>query len=1066
MLETPVANANTPTLTDLQQAQVFARMFLMSELRLRFPALPADVLLQQCTLAAADRLLPGVPWVQADPADQKKPPRERGPNEFLSPNFISAIEQALGDSAAAKTELSKRQSGPSMLEALLAFAAEEEFDKSTIWLLEQALQPLASSQPALTQYARQLTELSNVARQTTSRQFIETGNTADIARLVVPAQSGTLTLEQHTARNMPPTDGKLHATRAYAAASVLDRQIDLRPAFIRDVSGQRESLSFLATRTVGELDRALRLALDACSYRLDAWYTSLASRRLAALRESRATGIHIGGYGWVENLKPDTRPDSLGYVHAPTMPQAATAAILRSGHLANHEATAGALNIDLSSARTRRALELLDGVALGQPPAALLGYRFERALRDAPAGALARYILPFRTKYPLRRAGDNASEEAQEAIAARDVVDGYRLVSEWRDKGAAEVFKDITLAVPAHGPQIGAILNQLVDSWDAVNDVVQAESLYQLVQGNLERAGAITGVLENQARATEPVVTKSKRTGVSYAQRVAVLCDTSQRPASWGDIGIDDPRGRAEPRLDAWLAQQIGDPSRFAFAARFGVDNNDDGRLDTFGPVLVVTLDQLDLAPLSLVLGSRTLPSDSHPDDPARARLDATGAGSLLRAALLREFEAQGAVANGVLLISPEAPNANQLGLAAFEALLGTLRDLVERVRPAVRTDLVVPIDEIETAAAPEGAFAGVQLADLETRAAAAIDDLDAAIAALSGAVNEDSARAALWLAVAHDAAEALPTGTDDLARAQRVLAELQGRRATIDTRKTETDDRIAAEAAKPADVPRVPEHALRAGLAVDQIKLMFGKAFPLLPRFAFGDYAAEIAASLAARTTLLGGDERAVHGWLPKLARVRPDLDRLDAVLTAHEALVGDDAATDLKVVQLPHRKDVAWAALPAAWKDQDHKKVVPQLAVVLHAPALGAVDPATLVSGFMVDEWQESVPYSTQISGMSFHYDAPVARAPQSVLLAVPPRLGMEHWSFDDLLATVHEALDLAKLRTVSPNDLSHGLGAVLPGNFLPQNATPDVPSVNLWQLAAQKVALFDSSLILGKF
>jgi hypothetical protein len=86
--------------------------------------------------------------------------------------------------------------------------------------------------------------------------------------------------------------------------------------------------------------------------------------------------------------------------------------------------------------------------------------------------------------------------------------------------------------------------------------------------------------------------------------------------------------------------------------------------------------------------------------------------------------------------------------------------------------------------------------------------------------------------------------------------------------------------------------------------------------------------------------------------------------------------------------------------------------------------------------------------------------------VLLAVPPRLGMEHWSFDDLLATVHEALDLAKLRTVSPNDLSHGLGAVLPGNFLPQNATPDVPSVNLWQLAAQKVALFDSSLILGKF
>ena len=1061
MMETPAAQSNTPTLTALQQAQVFARMFLISELRLAFPQLPADLLLQQCTLAATDRLLPGMPWVQADPADKNKPPRERGPDDTLEPNYIAAIEQALGDAGQAKAELSRRQSGPSLLEALLAFAAEEEFDKATTFLLEQALAPLAQAQPALTQYAGQLTELSHVAPLATSSRFVTTQNSADVARLVVPAVTGSRTLESHTAASLPAADVRLAATRGFAAAAALDGHVAARPAFIRDVSGQRQSLAFLAGRTVGELDRALKLSLDACSYRLDAWYTSLATRRLQALREQRPAGVHIGGYGWVENLRPDTRPDSLGYVHAPTLPQAATAAILRSGHLANHEAAAGALNIDLSSARTKRALDLLDGVAQGQPPAALLGYRFERALRDAPAGALARYILPFRMKYPLRPAGDNASQEAQEAIAARDVVDGYRLAAECRDHGAASALAGIALAQPAHGGQIAAILGDLVDIWDAVNDVVQAESLYQLVQGNLERSGAITGVLENQARATEPVVTKSTRTGVSYAQRVAVLCAAAQRPAAWSDIGANDPRARAEPQLDAWLARQLGDPERYRFAARFGTDANEDGALDTFGPTLTATLADLHLPAIALVLGSRTLPSEPHRDDPGRSRLDA---GSLLRASLARAFEAQAAADGAVLLVEPDAPDADHLGFAVLEAVLGTLRELVERVRPAARTDLVVPIDDIERAAAPQGAFPGVDLADLQARAATAVGDLDASIAQLGAAADEDGARIALWVATPFSAAEGLPGG-DDLARVQRVLAELRRRRDRCDLLAQQTADRIAAEAAKPPGSPTVPEHALRAGLAVDQVKQVFGKEFPVLPRFTLGDYAAEVGASLAARGQLLAGDERAVHGWLPKLARVRPDLDRLNAVLAAHEALAADDQASDLQVVQLPHRAQGVWAALPAAWKDRDHKAALPQLALVLHAPAIGAIDAATPVAGFMVDEWQESVPFATQITGLSFHYDAPAARAPQSVLLAVPPRVAMENWTFDELLGTVNEALDLARLRAVRPSDLSHGLGAILPANFLPQNATPDVPAVNLWQMATEMAASYKGTLVLGK-
>ena len=63
--------------------------------------------------------------------------------------------------------------------------------------------------------------------------------------------------------------------------------------------------------------------------------------------------------------------------------------------------------------------------------AALLGYRFERALRDA---GMPQYMLECRRAFPLRPAGTAASDEAQEAIAARDVVDGVRLMDAYRTR--------------------------------------------------------------------------------------------------------------------------------------------------------------------------------------------------------------------------------------------------------------------------------------------------------------------------------------------------------------------------------------------------------------------------------------------------------------------------------------------------------------------------------------------------------------------------------------------------------------------------------------------------------
>ncbi|ULA60262.1 MAG: hypothetical protein LZF60_220179 [Nitrospira sp.] len=154
--------------------------------------------------------------------------------------------------------------------------------------------------------------------------------------------------------------------------------------------------------------------MDVLTYRLDAWGTSLATRRLAVMRQATPTGIRLGAYGWVEQvrraapLQPVPTPpagvtapvsrsaQNKGFVHAPSLGHAAAAAVLRSGYLsqeANRATGAAPFAVDLSSERVHRAKWLLDGVRQGQSLSTLLGYRFERHLHER---GLDRYIQQFR----------------------------------------------------------------------------------------------------------------------------------------------------------------------------------------------------------------------------------------------------------------------------------------------------------------------------------------------------------------------------------------------------------------------------------------------------------------------------------------------------------------------------------------------------------------------------------------------------------------------------------------------------------------------------------------------
>ena len=85
-------------------------------------------------------------------------------------------------------------------------------------------------------------------------------------------------------------------------------------------------------------------------------------------------------------------------------------------------------------------------------------------------------------------------------------------------------------------------------------------------------------------------------------------------------------------------------------------------------------------------------------------------------------------------------------------------------------------------------------------------------------------------------------------------------------------------------------------------------------------------------------------------------------------------------------------------------------------------------------VDRFGEVIPDEEQSTGVAFGFDAPAARAPQAILLAVPPDLDAAAWTTQTLVAIVAETRALARARMARPADLRTELGGLLPDRAAP--------------------------------
>ncbi len=753
-------------------------------------------------------------------------------------------------------------------------------------------------------------------------------------------------------------------------------------------------LSTLAALPTAELDRRFGEALDTCSHRLDAWITARATARLWEMRTSAPSGCYLGGFGFVENVRPaGPRAQPGGYIHAPSAAQASAAAILRNGFL-SRGGTGSPYAVDLSSARVRAALELLEGARLGEPLAALLGYKFERDLHERH---IEKLIAPLRSLFPLVAGKTPEGAGPVELVAASNVVDGLALRAAW-------VAKSPPFSGPNNLPSLTApettafraALDSLDYAIDGLTDLLTAESVFQAVRGNTMAAAASLDAMSQGTMPPEPVVARTPTTGISFTQRLAVALDAGATPAL-GAWGAFSPRAAAEPFLDAWAATLFGDPSQIGCRVVL-----------SGGAMKSVTLASLAIRPLDLLALARTPPVVAGDTELDRRVLDAAG---------LDASSAMGAQIH--YDVSDKAHS-----LAELLELARTLGELFAAARPLGPNDLVA-LTEV-TSTPPPLAIAQ----DAASRARIALSELSATLAAVQAAVAPVASKLSASTAPTTAEIAALRASLKSASRfgIAGAYPSVTAAPSDLATMAAAVQKELASRSASAPALDSTDPAALLAA-ATAAIQCAFGKDFLFLPKVAVPG-AATFEAALAAAPAL-AGNSNLPRQVLQQMARVRPAISKWRALWLYAQALGKQPPSLD--VVQLPAA--TIWAARPGA-------TFVPgTLSMILHRP--DHAPPNHEWAGFVVDEWSETIPGAKQATAISFRQETPIAEAPQAVLIAVTPTAGAA-WDTEMLIDTVRETLSLAKIRAID-GALLTGLRPFLPAICLTGNTANETVSTN---------------------
>lgn len=841
-------------------------------------------------------------------------------------------------------------------------------------------------------------------------------------------------------------------------------------SFINRTKEIKDVMGHLADISTVDLEKLLAEHLDVTSYRLDAWISGLANRRLEESRALQKDGLFLGAYAWVENLRPGgirkevtnlpdgftsqddtvyTDEDNEGYIHAPSINHAISAAILRSGYLANDDAEGDLTNrmaVNLSSARVRKALQLINGLRNGLDLASILGYQFEKGLHERYNEAeLDKFIYPLRKKFPLivpiEVSTEDANQTTSNVVHGLDLLESITEEIENQPDASQESLYDYLSQndfakcpawlkdfVNEHGSdneadrkkELRALIkeiDEMADAFDALGDVAISESVYQIVNGNHVRAAAMLSALGDGKILPTPQIVDTPRTGRVVTHKVILNFEEADgKPVNWNMTLT--ARAKAEPALNHWLAGRIGDPQDY-YCQLINPATED---------VYSVQLHELPIQAIDLLF---LLSSNSK-----------SGNADLLDLITHSLRKRENLDAEVTLKIDFTTRNntwpAEAKSFYELDWLLGQLKSIIHDARPIGFSDVHIP-QENPDVDNPEN----YDLANLQGRINQIHGDLKQFIDLVKTFMSSNpslvsnssfnTAQQHLIDAMTYGITNLMADlkGEQDEEASKMILDRLQKVIELLEKRYQETNE-IKQRAALASSTYQKAQELIKAA------KKILGEDFPFMPVFS-NAVKNEIKdqVNLSESDSLLRNHtgDFPMEEWLQGIANVRAKLYAVE-MLKMHP-----NNEVDLQPVQFPYFEGDHWLGMP--FPETFETKEDRLSLVLINAPA--ATEPEKQ-RGLLIDEWVEIIPNAKETTGVAFQYDQPDATPPQSILLAVSPKpvTASSKWEWDDLVYTLMDTLELAKNRTVEPDQLEQSmLGQVLPA-VISEVVPPQVSSI----------------------
>ena len=736
-----------------------------------------------------------------------------------------------------------------------------------------------------------------------------------------------------------------------------------------------ESLGILSALPTARLERCFAEHLDTLTYRSDAWVTGYLSSKLNSRRNSanNKTGTYVGSYGWLHSIVRKTGKSfaDAGYVHAPSLAQASTAALLKNA-FHQSDAKVSSFEIDLSSERVRKGLFLLEGLQAGHAMSALLGYQFERALHDDKQYS---NILNLRNSHGLRNKNLINGTETATPI----VVDGLKLI---QDKNK----------LIEQDEKYAKYINDLEQSVDALSDIVMAEAVHQYSIGNIDRAASVLKSLTDNAPPVSPEFVKTPRT--SQMQLTNRVCFMSDDMTTFSSM-YQTPRGKISPELNYWLLQKIGPLVQICLSvAELSADGS---------PITPVTisLNELALEPIDLVfILPEVLGGQKGP-----VLLGNEEWGMRIRQAYNRIKGITDIDPNQKIQVDYYAkPNGvSKVPLGEKHFLINSLKKLISNSRflSSEQFDLKISDDSVTA---------------FKLKCEQVINSL--------AKYSEADKYAYLLNATLYGFNSAFEIFvTSKTPNNQQRIDQL------FNTTKSFVTNAVNQAVALTDGLSR-PENQSMSNLdrmesCIKAIKILFnGTIFPT-PLFTIeSQVLAGLVQSDLKRADLLDNavknmkvpdQDALIDTWLTGVHQLRPNVGNLQWVNLISFKQRQQPSKTKYKVWQIPYQNDDQWVAVPHSARNLGNKNSY----VAEYNGNLAGKRPRSKFCGLLIDEWVESIPSLEETTGIAVNINKPNAQPPQALLCSIKCN-GTPGWNYPEIVQSVLHAFKLSVIRGADPDKL----------------------------------------------